>query len=356
MARTKNTKRKRSDRSKLSKASQLQSSNGFSDDITTLKKELKRKLSKSREELTGSSSPSGFQSPPHHIVAMAFSSGPINLGATDRPLDRVNAYAFVWNNNHFSMIHGSNFVCYPGPSPMELMGIKRLIESCPENFTATVVSTISWVTEFLKTPQKFSRFSSLGKEIHQLMTEKNITLDGAKMSTVKDTFIKKDLYQAAQMVARGLRMKCQEEGSLEPINADENPTRVQASGVVAQIQRDNSQQANLHSSDTRPQVAISHQLHQPSQQPSLHQPNTHPAPISDMQQVSPNVTMKSGLSTVIQATISANNSNISTTRDDEDIHEDAVDYTDWTDLERNKPQIRSLETMNQWITDLFRRP
>ncbi|KAI9489616.1 hypothetical protein BDB00DRAFT_790927 [Zychaea mexicana] len=55
-----------------------------------------------------------------------------------------------------------------------------------------------------------------------------------------------------------------------------------------------------------------------------------------------------------------NNSNdITIISDDDDddgdeIYVDAVDYTGWTDLERKRPQIRTLETMNKWITDIFR--
>ena len=37
-----------------------------------------------------------------------------------------------------------------------------------------------------------------------------------------------------------------------------------------------------------------------------------------------------------------------------DAVEDIADCPGWTDLERKKPQIRSFETMQQWITNMFR--
>ena len=44
--------------------------------------------------------------------------------------------------------------------------------------------------------------------------------------------------------------------------------------------------------------------------------------------------------------------------DSNDVFVDAVesiaDIPGWTDLERKKPQIRSFETMQQWITNMFR--
>ncbi|KAI9489614.1 hypothetical protein BDB00DRAFT_842245 [Zychaea mexicana] len=296
-------------------------------------------------------------------------------------------YGVVCNNKELPNVSGSLFGTSANSLCIELEGIKRFIERCPNNLNVTVVTRCEKVYRFLKDPEKRIKPSRKGQEIincihleiNQLLSEKNITLFGAFTS---NTEIKALLYPAAFRLARKERKarevtadaelaKAYDEQEMQQLN--EHASLMQGASSTSYLQQQQQQsifsntylqqqQQLLVPSDMQLQQLLS-QLPQ-SQQRESPSSGMQPSPTATYVQT----TVSSGPASIqadvkppdahanpgVHRTNNNNNNNsndITIISDDDDddgdeLYVDAVDYTGWTDLERKRPQIRTVETMN----------